>query len=219
MDDSKAQKKDRAAATTVAMAGAAKDGEEVVLRSRVAKGVYNVLFAKQVATKNVHFQPGRMAYLVDLEDENAEMDVPTTVIRSKTDCPDQQRISRQSTNDIVINKLTQILSYLRAGTKEGKKRVRVGLCCGAGADAGAAVVVAAVDTALALAASLIMWSGNTLALALAFALAPLPPLLPLFCDLAASEKEGQDEKEASSHGSTHRPRVGVRHSGPPRLCV
>ena len=59
MDESKAAKKDRAAAVKTEGAAAVKGEGEVVLRSRVAKGVYNVLFAEHVATKNVHFQPGQ----------------------------------------------------------------------------------------------------------------------------------------------------------------
>ena len=37
--------------------------------------MYNILFNKEPHTKNSHFQPGRMAYLIDLDDENAEVDV------------------------------------------------------------------------------------------------------------------------------------------------
>ena len=62
-----------------------------------------------------------MAYLIELEDEMAESDIPTTVLRSKVDCPGLESQATLSTNDIVINKLTQILSYLRQGGKHGKK--------------------------------------------------------------------------------------------------
>lgn len=70
--------------------------------------------------RNELFLPGRMAYLIELEDENAESDIPTTVLRSKAECPGLESQTTLSTNDIVINKLTQILSYLRQG-KAGKK--------------------------------------------------------------------------------------------------
>ena len=57
-----------------------------------------------------------MAYLVELEEEFADSDVPTTMVRSKIDCPSVSEISTtSSTNDLVINKLTQILAYLRQG--------------------------------------------------------------------------------------------------------
>ena len=78
------------------------------------------MFNRQPPVRNELFQPGRMAYLVDLEDDQyAVTDVPKTVIRSKAECPEAQKIKRVTTNDIVINKLIQILSYLRTGSKAG----------------------------------------------------------------------------------------------------
>lgn len=74
-----------------------------------------------------------MAYLIELEDENAESDIPTTVLRSKADCPGLESQATLSTNDIVINKLTQILSYLRQGGKHGKKLKKTKEKEGAGA--------------------------------------------------------------------------------------
>ena len=68
-----------------------------------------------------------MAYIVELEEDVADTsnvtDVPTTIIRSKADIQEAnpQALSN-STNDIVINKLTQILSYLRAGKTNKKKK-------------------------------------------------------------------------------------------------
>ena len=60
------------------------------------------------------------AYVFEMDDEYAESDIPTTLLRSKADCPTQE-VTTLSTNDIVINKLTQILSYLRQGARAGKK--------------------------------------------------------------------------------------------------
>jgi IK cytokine len=37
--------------------------------------------------RNELFAPGRMAYVIELEDELAETDIPTTLIRSRADCP------------------------------------------------------------------------------------------------------------------------------------
>ncbi len=62
-----------------------------------------------------------MAYVMDLEEE-AESDIPTTTIRSKKDVAVSDQKATLSTNDIVINKLTQILSYLRAGSRTKKKK-------------------------------------------------------------------------------------------------
>ena len=55
---------------------------------------------------------GRMAYVIDLEEEGEVVnDIPTTTIRSKADVAGNvahQQASTLSTNDIVINKLTQV---------------------------------------------------------------------------------------------------------------
>merc|ERR1719151_154581 len=61
-----------------------------------------------------------MAYIMDLEED--ETDIPTTTIRSKQDVALNEQKATLSTNDIVINKLTQILSYLRAGSRNKKKK-------------------------------------------------------------------------------------------------
>ncbi|XP_062503070.1 protein Red-like [Corticium candelabrum] len=98
--------------------------EKVEFRTTVAKGVYRALFQSMPPERNDLFQPGRMAYIVDLDDDYAESDIPTTLIRSKADCPQLESHSMLTVNDIVINKLTQILSYLRQGkaTKKIKKK-------------------------------------------------------------------------------------------------
>merc|ERR1712173_302683 len=62
-----------------------------------------------------------MAYVMDLE-EDGESDIPTTSIRSKKDVVNSEQKTTLSTNDIVINKLTQILSYLRAGNRTKRKK-------------------------------------------------------------------------------------------------
>ena len=48
------------------------------------------VFKSAPPERNEHFLPGRMAYLIELEDEMAESDIPTTVLRSKVDCPGTQ---------------------------------------------------------------------------------------------------------------------------------
>jgi len=95
--------------------------EEVLFKTIIGKNIFRAVFKSAPPERNEHFLPGRMAYLIELEDEMAESDIPTTVLRSKVDCPGLESQATLSTNDIVINKLTQILSYLRQGGKHGKK--------------------------------------------------------------------------------------------------
>ncbi|XP_046633603.1 protein Red-like [Daphnia pulicaria] len=98
-----------------------KEGDdEIQFKTIIGKNIFRAVFRSKPPERNEHFLPGRMAYLIELEDENAESDIPTTVLRSKADCPGLESLATLSTNDIVINKLTQILSYLRQG-KIGKK--------------------------------------------------------------------------------------------------
>ncbi|XP_078684330.1 protein Red-like [Branchiostoma floridae x Branchiostoma belcheri] len=94
--------------------------EEMQFKTRMARSVYRTLFKIKPPERNELFLPGRMAYVIDLEDEYTDTDVPTTLIRSKADCPSLESQTTLTTNDIVINKLTQILSYLRQGVR-GKK--------------------------------------------------------------------------------------------------
>merc|ERR1712141_735907 len=91
--------------------------DDVEFRTSFGKKIYGAVFSSHVPEKNELFVPGRMAYIFDVEDEFAESDIPTTVIRSKADCPVLENQSTVTTNDIVINKLTQILSYLRQGVR------------------------------------------------------------------------------------------------------
>ncbi|KAJ8387903.1 hypothetical protein AAFF_G00149380 [Aldrovandia affinis] len=95
--------------------------QKIEFKTRLGRNIYRILFKGRQMERNELFLPGRMAYVVDLEDEYADTDIPTTLIRSKADCPTMEAQTTLTTNDIVISKLTQILSYLRQGTTRNKK--------------------------------------------------------------------------------------------------
>lgn len=59
----------------------------VCVHDFTGRNVYRILFKGRQIERNELFLPGRMAYVVDLEDEYADTDIPTTLIRSKADCP------------------------------------------------------------------------------------------------------------------------------------
>lgn len=63
-------------------------GKKVVFKSAMARNIYRQLFEIQMPKTNELFQPNRMAYIVDLNDD--ETDVPITTIRSKADCPNME---------------------------------------------------------------------------------------------------------------------------------
>merc|ERR1719419_838716 len=90
-------------------------------RTTIGKNIYRLMFNPEIPKSNELFMPGRMAYVMDLE-EDGETDIPTTSIRSKKDVVNSEQKATLSTNDIVINKLTQILSYLRAGDRTKRKK-------------------------------------------------------------------------------------------------
>uniref|UniRef100_A0A3P8ZH31 IK cytokine n=1 Tax=Esox lucius TaxID=8010 RepID=A0A3P8ZH31_ESOLU len=96
--------------------------EKIEFQTRLGRNIYRILFKGRQFERNELFLPGRMAYVVDLEDEYADTDIPTTLIRSKADCPTMEAQTTLTTNDIVISKLTQILSYLRQGTRNKKMK-------------------------------------------------------------------------------------------------
>lgn len=58
------------------------------------RNIYRILFKSKAYERNELFLPGRMAYVVDLDDEYADTDIPTTLIRSKADCPTMEVSSR-----------------------------------------------------------------------------------------------------------------------------
>lgn len=97
------------------------DEEEMNFKTKLGRNVYRAIFKSRASEKNEMFAPGRMAYVIDLEDELAESDIPTTLIRSRSDVPSLEATATLTTNDIVINKLAQILSYLRQGGRHSKK--------------------------------------------------------------------------------------------------
>ena len=51
------------------------------------RNIYRTLFKLKPPERNELFLPKRMAYIVDLEDEFGDFDIPNTIIRSKADCP------------------------------------------------------------------------------------------------------------------------------------
>ncbi|XP_075146746.1 IC cytokine homolog beag [Haematobia irritans] len=98
------------------------------IKGPMARNIFNLIQARR--SKEVQrcelFAPGRMAYVIHLEeDDTGETDIPTTLIRSKYEVPlNREDAATLTTNDIVINKLSQILSYLRAGGRNKKNKKR-----------------------------------------------------------------------------------------------
>lgn len=97
--------------------------EEMQFKTKIGRNIHKTLtvMRSKHIERNELYCPGRMAYVIELDDENADADIPTTLIRSKADVPTIDTTPTLTTNDIVINKLAQILSYLRQGSRHNKK--------------------------------------------------------------------------------------------------
>ncbi|CAD5219174.1 unnamed protein product [Bursaphelenchus okinawaensis] len=89
-------------------------------RTKFAEDVCKVLFEPPLTKKNELFQKGRMAYVVDLEEEQ-QNDVPVTLLRSTVEVVNDKAEQNINVNNIIINKLTDVLSYLRSDGKKRKK--------------------------------------------------------------------------------------------------
>ncbi|ESN93661.1 hypothetical protein HELRODRAFT_88417 [Helobdella robusta] len=99
--------------------------DQITFRTKLARNIFRALpkNPNRPIERNDLFIPGRMCYIVDLEEnEENDTDIPTTLIRSKADCANMETMTTLSNNDIVINKLTQILTYLRQGRARDKKK-------------------------------------------------------------------------------------------------
>ncbi|XP_071444453.1 protein Red [Hetaerina americana] len=104
--------------------------EEMQFKTSLGRSIYRAAFKNRgPIERNELFSPGRTAYVIELEEEGLggigggtnESDIPTTLIRSRADVPSLESAATLTTNDIVINKLAQILSYLRQGTRHSRK--------------------------------------------------------------------------------------------------
>jgi IK cytokine len=83
--------------------------QKLGLKSSMAKNIFRILFRPPPRRVNELFLPHRMAYIIDLENSDGQQenenekgthaldDIPTTLIRSKADCPNAEVNIRNST--------------------------------------------------------------------------------------------------------------------------
>ncbi|TKR68694.1 hypothetical protein L596_030940 [Steinernema carpocapsae] len=93
--------------------------KEKLPENKMVRNLHNLINKPEYPKRNDLFARGRMAYIVELEDEEAEL--PTTLVRSIQDCPVDQTPENINANNMLIQKLTQVLSYLRTDSKKKKK--------------------------------------------------------------------------------------------------
>ncbi|XP_021734563.1 suppressor of mec-8 and unc-52 protein homolog 2-like [Chenopodium quinoa] len=93
-----------------------KDDQPVSFRTATAKSVYQWMIKPQSVVKtNEMFLPGRMSFIFDMENVYSH-DIPTTLHRSKADCPVPEEMVTVNVDGSVLDRIAKIMSYLRLGS-------------------------------------------------------------------------------------------------------
>uniref|UniRef100_A0A7E4VWW9 RED_N domain-containing protein n=1 Tax=Panagrellus redivivus TaxID=6233 RepID=A0A7E4VWW9_PANRE len=91
---------------------------EKVATNPMVRRVLRTLFHTAYPKRNEHFGAGRMAYVCNFE--NADNDVPTTLIRALDETPKENPSVK--TDKLILEHLTNILPYLRDKKRNKKKK-------------------------------------------------------------------------------------------------
>lgn len=92
------------------------DDQQLSFRTATAKSVYQWMVKPHSIVKaNEMFLPGRMAFIFNMEDGFTH-DIPTTLHRSKADCPVPEEMVTVGVDSSVLERIAKIMSYLRLGS-------------------------------------------------------------------------------------------------------
>ncbi|KAJ8750691.1 hypothetical protein K2173_015872 [Erythroxylum novogranatense] len=95
---------------------ASKEDQQLSFRTAAAKSVYQLMVKpKTVIKTNEMFLPGRMSFIFNIEGVYSN-DIPTTLHRSKADCPVPEEMVTVSVDGSVLDRIAKIMSYLRLGS-------------------------------------------------------------------------------------------------------
>ncbi|XP_031267501.1 suppressor of mec-8 and unc-52 protein homolog 2 [Pistacia vera] len=95
---------------------ASKEDNKVSFRTAIAKSVYQSIVKPQTVIKtNEMFLPGRMSFIYNMEGGYTH-DIPTTLQRSKADCPVPDEMVTVSVDGSVLDRIAKIMTYLRLGS-------------------------------------------------------------------------------------------------------
>ncbi|CAA7401188.1 unnamed protein product [Spirodela intermedia] len=118
----------------------AREDQLLSFRTAAAKSVYQwIVKPLSVVKANEMFLPGRMAFVFNME-EGSSHDIPTTLHRSKADCPIPEEMVTVGVDGSVLDRIAKIMSYLRLGSsgkvlkKKKKDRDARGKLSGLGID-------------------------------------------------------------------------------------
>lgn len=94
-----------------------REEEEITFKTRLGRNIYKTVMQTNEIERNPVFAPGRMAYVVELNEEMAESDIPLTLLRSIGDVPIQVRpLIRSATStdpQVLKNWLIRYFPYRR----------------------------------------------------------------------------------------------------------
>ncbi|KAK7281345.1 hypothetical protein RIF29_09243 [Crotalaria pallida] len=95
---------------------ASKEDQQVSIRTATAKSVYQWIVKPHTIIKtNEMFLPGRMTFIYNMEG-GYHHDIPTTLHRSKADCPVPEEMVTVNVDGSVLDRIAKIMSYLRLGS-------------------------------------------------------------------------------------------------------
>ncbi|XP_050260571.1 suppressor of mec-8 and unc-52 protein homolog 2 [Quercus robur] len=93
-----------------------KEDQHMSIRTPTAKSVYKWIVKPQTNNKsNEMFLLGRMAFIFNMEGGYSN-EIPTTLHRSKADCPVPEEMVTVSVDGSVLDRIAKIMSYLRLGS-------------------------------------------------------------------------------------------------------
>ncbi|KAM2313858.1 hypothetical protein ACFX1S_026957 [Malus domestica] len=95
---------------------ASKEDQKLSFRTATAKSVYQWIVKPHAVIKtNEMFLPGRMSFIFNMEGGYTH-DIPTTLHRSKADCPQTEEAVTVNVDGSVLDRIAKIMSYLRLGS-------------------------------------------------------------------------------------------------------
>jgi IK cytokine len=94
--------------------------EDMRFVSATGRGVFESLFNPPRTDVREMFLPRRTAFVFEFDSsEGGDTDIPTTLRRSKADCPPPQECRFAGTDGAVLERISKILSYIKVSGAEG----------------------------------------------------------------------------------------------------
>eukprot|EP00884_Botryococcus_braunii_P006803 jgi/Botrbrau1/16123/Bobra.7_2s0083.2 len=102
---------------------AVKKEEVLKFQTPLGRALYNAMFNPAKVDISELFLPRRTAFVYDLDEHFSTTDIPTTLRRSKADCPPVGEMVMGMVDSNLLERISKIMSYMRlsAGGKGGRR--------------------------------------------------------------------------------------------------